>query len=454
MDHLQKIKLYCVQQSFYSGKIRAYLLQRNLPFEEILATGKIYKEIILKKAGYPVVPLISDPNTLQSDQNIENDKGKHEDTYIQDTSDMMDYFEYTYPPKSIRETCLPSASTSPKQRLTILAMEILADNYLNIHAMHYRWSFPEQLPFLVHSWETNMIDRPSNKVLQSTKQFGNGRFFLGVTKDTIPVLEKQYLHDILGPLNEHFKFHPFIMGGRPCMADYALMGPLYAHLYRDPIPGQIMMLHAPRVASWVDRMNKSTVNEWRPGVDDESLLPTYGPDGLLPNDEISEHLMPLLTLFFRDQVPLLNDFVSNVHTYYNRQPQSAKSEEVPRHFGQIKAFFEGVETKTGCRVYPQWMLQRLTDEMERCMKERNQTNEVLDWWESLGASKYLDSFNEWYDPISSKIKRARLYRKRGTKTHGDALWFVDSKEETEKWMPKWLDGCVLHGVEKIPSSKL
>ena len=31
-----KIKLYCVQQSFYSGKIRAYLLQRNLPFEEIL----------------------------------------------------------------------------------------------------------------------------------------------------------------------------------------------------------------------------------------------------------------------------------------------------------------------------------------------------------------------------------------------------------------------------------
>ena len=47
--NLQKIKLYCVQQSFYSGKIRAYLLQRNLPFEEILATGKIYKEIILKK---------------------------------------------------------------------------------------------------------------------------------------------------------------------------------------------------------------------------------------------------------------------------------------------------------------------------------------------------------------------------------------------------------------------
>ena len=75
--------------------------------------------------------------------------------------------------------------------------------------MHYRWSFPEQLPFLVHSWETNMIDRPSNKVLQSTKQFGNGRFFLGVTKDTIPVLEKQYLHDILGPLNEHFKFHHY-----------------------------------------------------------------------------------------------------------------------------------------------------------------------------------------------------------------------------------------------------
>ena len=48
----------------------------------------------------------------------------------------------------------------------------------------------------------------------------------------------------------------YLLGGRPCLADFAFMGPMYAHLYRDPYPSVIMKNVSPRVAEWVERMNQ------------------------------------------------------------------------------------------------------------------------------------------------------------------------------------------------------
>ena len=45
------------------------------------------------------------------------------------------------------------------------------------------------------------------------------------------------------------------LGDAPSRADYGLMGPLYAHLGRDPYPVRIMQQKAPLVFRWVERMN-------------------------------------------------------------------------------------------------------------------------------------------------------------------------------------------------------
>ena len=37
---------------------------------------------------------------------------------------------------------------------------------------------------------------------------------------------------LLDLLTEHFMAHEYLLGDRPCLADFAMMGPLYAHLYR------------------------------------------------------------------------------------------------------------------------------------------------------------------------------------------------------------------------------
>merc|ERR1719350_423435 len=80
---------------------------------------------------------------------------------------------------------------------------------------------------------------------------------LGVNAETIPAIEHLY-GQILDILNEHLKWHHFLLGGRPTLADFALMGSFFAHLCRDPIPYQLTRLRAPRVVEWVERCNQRT----------------------------------------------------------------------------------------------------------------------------------------------------------------------------------------------------
>ena len=69
----------------------------------------------------------------------------------------------------------------------------------------------------------------------------------------IPAIEQSYRR-LLGELDAHFRDHDFLFGGRPSIGDFGLIGPMYAHLYRDPYPGKLMRETAPNVAAWVERM--------------------------------------------------------------------------------------------------------------------------------------------------------------------------------------------------------
>merc|ERR1712137_1246172 len=101
--------------------------------------------------------------------------------------------------------------------------------------------------FLVHEWgrafapntPPDQKEALDEKMKQLTTMFSGMCPGLGVTPETIPGIERSYL-ELLRLMNEHLKHHAYILGGRPCMADFALMGPLYAHLYRDPYPGALM----------------------------------------------------------------------------------------------------------------------------------------------------------------------------------------------------------------------
>ena len=137
---------------------------------------------------------------------------------------------------------------------------------------------------------------------------------LGVNDETERAWQASQ-HRILGLLEAHFSVHDYVLGGRPSLGDFGLMGPLYAHLYRDAVSGFALRTHFPLVCEWVERTNGEGALNAR--TYDQKLY-SLGPGGeligrpansdgaaWLPDDTVPESLLPVVAVFFEEMWPVL-----------------------------------------------------------------------------------------------------------------------------------------------------
>ena len=136
--------------------------------------------------------------------------------------------------------------------------------------------------------------------------------------------------------------HPYALGGRATLADFALYGPLYAHLYRDPSSGDLMKRYAPKVADWVERVKAGS--------------PSDG--DLLPNDEIPVTLVPILARQMREQFPALHQTAELFGAWAET---ASPGTHVPRAVGQIEIDIEDTQGPAAARTFPLWRLQAALD---------------------------------------------------------------------------------------------
>jgi hypothetical protein len=162
--------------------------------------------------------------------------------------------------------------------------------------MSYRWSYrSEQERFLCAEFGRCMHVGPDREArYEAGKQMMDyfNAFLpqLGVTAETIAAVEAAY-GELLDALDIHFQHYPYILGGRPSIADCGLMAPLYAHLARDPVPATLMKNRAPNVYRWTERMNLASIADGEFADCPE----TYAAD-----DTIPVTLEPVLRLVFQD----------------------------------------------------------------------------------------------------------------------------------------------------------
>jgi glutathione S-transferase len=259
--------------SYYTGKIRSYLIKKGIAFRELYPPHPDFHARILPAVGMMVVPILETP----------------EGRIIQDTSDMIDHFEARLPqPLMIPET--------PVQRAVAWLLGAFGSEGLLAPGMHYRWSYrAQQENFLraefgriAHAGPDRQARRAAGEQLMN---YFNGFLpVLGVNPDTIPTVEAAYL-ELLDALDIHFQQYPYLIGGRPSIADFGLMAPLFAHLARDPVPATLMKDVAPNVYRWTERMNLASI------ADGE--FPDC-PESVPPGDEIPATLEPVLKLMFQD----------------------------------------------------------------------------------------------------------------------------------------------------------
>lgn len=298
--------------SYFSAKIRPAFPQKSLWVREVMPDILEIK----RRTGMSFFPVV-----VTSDGEL-----------WQDTSDILDRLEAAHPEP-------PLYPTTPLQRIVAYLIELYGDEVALLPAMHYRWSFPESVRKVGVDFSTP-TGKPGGG--QKFAQRMTGALpLIGITPETIPAIEA-HMREILDALSEHFSEHRYLLGDSMSLADCALMGPFYGHLFRDAAPQKLLYETAFQVCAWIERMN-------RPPLDQA---------GWLPDDALADSLGPVLRTM-ADGVPMLVAAVEAVDAW---AAENARSDEpIPRAFPGLRAEYRGVELTGGIRPYTLWMVQRSLD---------------------------------------------------------------------------------------------
>ena len=387
-------RLFSVEHSIFSAKVRAYLRfkhdQKDLGpgFQDILATPEIIQGLLVKKSGSPSLPQLEAPGG----------------TWLQDSSDIIDNCERAH----TRTAVVP---TTPKQRLACYLIELLADEWFIVPACWERWFYsrseqqPNHRAFNEQQWGSFLAPAANglarrkagahffdkafgiNETQDSPKGPYAGLIQLGCGEETQAAWQDS-LEALFRALEAHLECHDYLLGGRPSLADFSLLGPLYVHFFRDPVPGFVLRTSYPLICEWIERTNaESCMNARRYGqkyygiAEDGSLeeRQVLSDDGdWLNDDQIAETLEPILAIFFAEMWPFLRDSTKALQTYIDSDDH-ALGDELPRKSFTASPGFEAAQTGQGALTVPFsmggiksrrmvvpyqiWMLQRLQQAM-------------------------------------------------------------------------------------------
>jgi glutathione S-transferase len=309
------------EASQFSGKARAYLRWKGVDFEEKIATPEVYRDVIEPRVGFAIIPILLTPNNQT----------------VQDTADIIDHIDRAEPG--------PSAyPAGPVQKLVSLLLELYADEWLAIPAMHYRWAYNE-------AWIAEEFGRTASPSATSEQQARMGQVIaapireslpgMGVSEETISGIEAHY-EGFLADYSAHLRTTPFVLGARPSLGDFALFGPLYGPLYRDPVSGERMRKLAPDVADWVERMMAAKDS---------------GGD-LLPDDDVPKTIHPILKRQMTEQLPVLIHSAGTLKEWALAKPKGVR---INRSLGTHEFTIGGRRGERSILSFSLWRLQRVLD---------------------------------------------------------------------------------------------
>jgi len=370
------VALYGSPPSLYSGKARSYLRKAGIPFEEKLHSHPDYSARILPAIKRFVIPVLETP----------------EGEIVQDTTEIIEFLEARH------NAPLGVYPESPRQKIVSMIIEMFGDEGMLRPAMHYRWNFPEENDYFI-SMEFGRFMKPDSSEEEAYQLAGMPKAAmqkylpgLGITDDSIPAIETSY-QELLKVLNTHLLHSPYLLGGRPTMADFGLYGPMYAHLARDPAPELLMKRTANRVWRWVERMTAvgADMPEF-PFMERETLA----------SDAISETLIDVLKIVGQQYGPEVTALVEFINDYTASNPGIKSGSHVitdtnKRVLGRITIPLGDIEISVGARHYSLWMLQRIHDAYDSLDTADRETVDVV--ITAAGLNAFIDH------RIARKIER-------------------------------------------------
>jgi len=314
--------LYAMPASLYSGKARSYLRTHRIGYVERAPGDARYTDEVVPAIGRWIIPVLRTP----------------EGTLVQDTVDIIDLLDADQAPE--RSAHPPT----PVHRAVAHLLELFGGEGLLRPAMHYRWDFDDtNVPFLSKDFSAALAVGADDDTREAVFAFSSDRMrsataAFGVSEELVPAIERSY-EQFLALFDAHLAGSPFLLGGRPTIGDYGFMGPLYAHLARDPYPSVLMKQRAQRVWRWVERMNAPTQDASEYGDVSEALY---------DDDSVPDTLRALLAYIGEEYLDEAVAQVVAVDAWLAEHPDAAEDEVV---LGKPTRRFSG-STTFGWRGHP------------------------------------------------------------------------------------------------------
>ena len=325
--------LYAMPHSLYSGRARSYLIKNGIPFKERSTGHESFKADVLPKGKLPTIPTLVTA----------------EGEVIRDGAAIIEHFE-----AASGRPCQPPGA---RQQVISALFDVIGTDGLLRPAMHYRWNFPDDnLAFVRYHFLHSQRDVPQReeKTEAMMNRMRHAAMIFGVTEQSQPVVEALYL-EYLDALNTHLQQYPYLLGWRPCIGDFGLLAPMYAHLGRDPYPARLMQQRAPAVFRWVERMNR-----------EDQDAPEYFNAGndFLANEEVPETLIPVLKILAEDFVPetlAAADLINNWLDEHQPEPGAIAVGRLAEALGTADFTMRGETITALAQPHRFYLLQRVQD---------------------------------------------------------------------------------------------
>jgi glutathione S-transferase len=358
-----KYILWGASWSLYTAKVRPYLIKKGIEYVELNPSHPHYNEKIVPQVGEFTVPVLETPNG----------------EIIADSTEIMEFLE----PGFSHLPMLPEDNT-------LAALAHLIHSYgsegLTKPAMYYRWNT---------TFENRLFARNEfNRSLASAEDTDN---FAVAMRAYLPILGIGLDHDVdvvveastdrlYDVLNAHFLEYPYILGGVPSLADYGMMGALYAHHGRDVSSSNAMKVRAPALYRWIETMQ-------RPPVVDPEVW--HVPQEYFSVDDLPDTLIAFLKLIAEDYVPEINATMDLYHQWLEADERAVGAivdvegeKRIHQVLGQIEHVQRGICIKRIAlldSVTHHLRFQELVNRMNTAEKEK--LNEIL---HKIGAQDFGD----------------------------------------------------------------
>lgn len=291
--------IYGLTPSYFTQKLLCYFRAKGIAHEFRVMNMEIFRRAG-RKTGVMQMPAVEHPDG----------------TWETDSSLIMQAREDAGMGPAIRPA-------DPATAFASLLLEDYGDEHLWRPALYYRWAFKDDSILRSHHITREMLS-DVNLPFALKRRFLHWRqrsHYLsgdGVTRANAKAVEALYL-STLDALEPVFRTRPFLLGERPCEADFGFFGPLYPHFACDPTPGAIMRERTPHVFLWVARMLALTPHDF-----------ANAPPHLFP----PEDLLPVFRVLADEYMPYLdlNDEAVRLHAkfvHFNSQGAAFRVKPAP-----------------------------------------------------------------------------------------------------------------------------